>query len=297
MNRKTYELMQHKSEGNSGSTRCRIAASSGNKPRYPIYIVTYDRRNNLTEAALDRGGMKWRTVRKGGDEPGRRHNVKGLIEELRIRDETLSGIKQRNHALEHAQKEGRRYAWILDDNIRRFRCFKDGMRPEIGSDGLWLIEQMAALVTDVGIAGPQYTNNVRGSSTMPYVRANRSIYSAMLIRTDLRFRGEYNEDVDICLQAMTKGLGTFRTNCVTIEKTATGRSKGGNEKLYSGWGAIRKTVAIRRQWPDAISIHHKYGRYSHQVNWDAVPDPQMIERASTSKIYNDYINTKKIVSK
>ena len=123
----------------------------------------------------------------------------------------------------------------------------------------------------------------------PMYRVNRLIYSAMLVRVDYRFEGEYNEDADLCLRALIAGHATFKTNCITAEKVPTGRSKGGNEKLYSGLGHIRKTVYLRRKYPTQITIQQKYGRYAHQCLWRNVPDPSTgLTGEEPRKVFEEY---------
>ena len=289
--RETYRKLQTKAQDSKGASRYKIQLSNMLTRQWPIYIPSFNRANNLTTRELDRWGIQHATVWKANDPTEVKYEPKASHLRIEVDDNTLSSVKQRNAALDHAEENGNRYAWILDDNIRTFRLLSANRKIHVGGDAFALVEKMIDKLGNVAIGGMEYTHHLRPHVVKPVFAANRLIYSAMLVRTDYRFEGLYNEDVDICLRAMINGHGTFRTNCVNADKVPTGRAKGGNEKLYSGLGHIRKTVALRRKYPDLVNIVQKYGRYAHQCKWDKVPDPEITENGKVEDVFFNYMES------
>ena len=295
MNRDTYRKLQGKSETSKGASRFKIQLSNSLPIRYPIYIPTFDRPNNLTSRELSRLKVPHTVVKKTHDPTEFKHKSESVERFIDVDDRTFSSTEQRNAALDDAQKNGHEYAWLFDDNIRTFRLLSEGRKIHVGRDAISLVEQMMACCENVAIGGMEYTHHLRPNMKKPAFMMNRLIYSAMLVRVDYRFEGLWNEDVDICIRAMQNGHGTFKTNCVTCDKVPTGRAKGGNQKLYSGKGHIRKTVYLRRKYPDMVNIVNKYGRYAHQMKWDNVPNPEiLVDGIEPQDIFFDYMASARV---
>jgi hypothetical protein len=106
---------------------------------------------------------------------------------------------------------------------------------------------------------------------------NTRIYSVTLVNTtlDLRWRGRYNEDTDICLRALKDGWCTIQFNAFLGKKHATvhanskGGMKGGNTDNVYNTGDHRRAFAesLREQHPDVVKVIWKYGRWHHQVDY------------------------------
>ncbi|NJN50269.1 MAG: hypothetical protein HC798_03745 [Polaribacter sp.] len=84
-----------------------------------------------------------------------------------------------------------------------------------------------------------------------------------------RWRGRYNEDTDLCLQVLTKGLCTILFNAYMIDKVATMTMKGGNsDELYKGDGRLVMARSLERLWPGIVTVTRRFKRPQHVVRWD-----------------------------
>jgi hypothetical protein len=98
----------------------------------------------------------------------------------------------------------------------------------------------------------------------------------MLIRTDLpyRWRGRYNEDTDLCLQALSAGWCTVLINTFLAWKPQTMTRKGGNtDTLYEGDGRLKMARALERMWPGVVTVDRRFHRPQHVVNWKKFDTP------------------------
>jgi hypothetical protein len=92
-----------------------------------------------------------------------------------------------------------------------------------------------------------------------------------------RWRLNYNEDTDLCLQALADGWCTVALNAFMANKMRTMAMGGGNtESLYrteGGSGAtdtdgrFEMARVLERAWPGLVTARRKFGRYQHSVNW------------------------------
>ena len=108
------------------------------------------------------------------------------------------------------------------------------------------------------------------------------MYSTLLIDNslDIRWRGRYNEDTDLCLQALSLGLCTVNFNAFLIEKMHTMTMKGGNtDQLYKGDGRLTMARSLEKMWPKVVETTRKFQRPQHHIqnNWQKF-DTQLIRR-------------------
>ena len=92
----------------------------------------------------------------------------------------------------------------------------------------------------------------------------------MLIRTDLsqRWRGKYNEDVDLCLQVIGAGENTILVNAFLADKVTSRNMPGGNtDELYPGNGLLEKAQSLARQSPGIVSVGTRFGHPHHFIDW------------------------------
>ena len=97
---------------------------------------------------------------------------------------------------------------------------------------------------------------------------------------DIRWRGRYNEDTDLCLQALSLGLCTVNFNAFLIEKMHTMTMKGGNtDQLYKGDGRLTMARSLEKMWPKVVETTRKFQRPQHHIqnNWQKF-DTQLIRR-------------------
>lgn len=196
----------------------------------------------------------------------------------------LGSIPARNWVWEDAIKSGSARHWILDDNIDQMYQRKKSMRiPCDSSVAFACIEEFVDRYENIAIAGIAYDMFLPDFQKYPPFFLNVHVYSCLLIRNDLpfRWRGRYNEDTDLCLQALADGWCTVLVNAFCIDKKPTMTAKGGNtDELYSGDGRLKMARALQRQWPHLVTVDRKYGRPQHVVHqqWKRFTTP-LIKKA------------------
>jgi hypothetical protein len=143
-------------------------------------------------------------------------------------------------------------------------------------------EDFTLRYTNIAIAGLNYYFFIGRGGPQPPFYLNTHVYSCLLIRNDLtiRWRGRYNEDTDLCLQALTSDWCTVNFNQFMILKTQTMTMKGGNAtELYQGDGRLKMAKSLERAWPYVVQTKRRYDRPQHVVkdNWRKF-DQQLIRR-------------------
>ena len=246
---------------------------------YPIYIISKGRwESRLTSKALESMGVPYHIV----IEPQEYDNYAAVIDPAKIFVLPFSNLGQgsipaRNWVWEHSISIGAERHWILDDNIRRFYRFNNGMRISVNSRlPFSIIEDFANRYENIALCGMQYKMFAITSLTncikIPFL-LNTRVYSCILIKNDLpyRWRGRYNEDTDLSLRALKDGWCTVLFYAFLADKIATMRMKGGNtEELYkldNEDGRLLMAQSLQRQHPDVVTITRKWGRWQHQVDY------------------------------
>lgn len=241
-------------------------------PRYPIYIVSKGRSDCcLTARFLKKEGVPFRLVvepqereayaKEFGDEP---------LLVLPFSNLKAGSTPARNWIWEHAIAAGSARHWILDDNIRgvwrRWNARK--IRCDSGV-AFRACEDFVDRYENVGIAGLNYFMFAPNKIRLAPFFLNVHVYSCMLIRNDLpqRWRGRYNEDVDLCLQVLTAGYCTILFNAFLAWKEQTMKMKGGNTaEIYGEQDSrLRATRALVRKWPGVVSLTRRFRRPQHVV--------------------------------
>ena len=179
----------------------------------------------------------------------------------------------RNFIWEHSVSEGAKRHWQVDDNIFHFKRFTGKERQYIPPGvALRMIEEFSDQYTNIAIFGPNYSTFCMPYQSTPPVRFNCHIYSCMCIKNDLpfRWRGPWNEDVDLCLQSLVEGYCTIATQFVCQQKAATMTTKGGNTVSYSNLDSrAYGSRTLQAKWPGLVELTNKYGRPHFHIkkNW------------------------------
>jgi hypothetical protein len=251
-------------------------------PQYPIYVVSKGRADSsLTAKALLRDGVPFKVV----VEPQEREAYARALGDERLLILPFSNlgrgsIPARNWIKAHATESGAARHWILDDNIHGFRrMWKDWRIPCEAGPAFAAIEDFADRHENVGIAGMNYMKF--GFPKMRAFYLNVHVYSCMLIDNalPLEWRGRYNEDTDLCLQALSSGWCTLLDNQFLADKKTSMTMTGGNtDQLYKGDGRFEMADDLRRAWPGVVQVTREYGRPQHEVRWQVfttklVPKP------------------------
>jgi hypothetical protein len=179
----------------------------------------------------------------------------------------LGGIPVRNFVWEHAKASGAERHWIFDDNIRGTGYWWKGRRTRVNANfAISQVEEFVDRYTNIAIAGMTY-DTFAFDKTTPFT-SNVHVYSNLLIKNDLemRWRGRYNEDTDLCLQVLTAGWVTVLFNAFMIYKMQTMKMKGGNtDQLYQGDGRLEMARSLERAWPYVVETKRKFKRPQHHI--------------------------------
>lgn len=84
-----------------------------------------------------------------------------------------------------------------------------------------------------------------------------------------RWRRVYNDDTDLCLQALSTGWCTIQINAFLADKIASMVIKGGNtDDLYQDDGRLKMARSLERDWPGVVTVTRRFGRAQHKVAFE-----------------------------
>ena len=176
----------------------------------------------------------------------------------------------RNFCWDHSIKLGATSHWLLDDNIRDFGRVNRNRYARVRTGTIFRIaEQFVDRYENIAISGFQYFMFMVFKDTRPAFVKNTRIYSCLLIRNDIpyRWRGRYNEDVDLSLRVLKDGWCTIQFNAFIQNKSTTQTMKGGNTDSIYTFGTLEKSKMIARLHPDVARVTWRYGRWHHYVDY------------------------------
>lgn len=235
-------------------------------PIYPVYIPSRGRsgRCKAAEALASAGVPCFVVVEPQEADEYRRHVSNVLV--LPARDQGVVFV--RNWIMKHAEGSGASRHWQLDDNVRGFYRYYKGLRiPCDAGPALRAVEVLSDRYRNVGIAGLNYAMFAIRTARLRAFTLNVHVYSCMLVSHALgaMFRGPLNEDVDICLQALSTGYCTILVNAFLIDKPRTMVIKGGNEAAYAGDGRLRGLRGLERRWPGVVHVDRRFQRAHFKI--------------------------------
>jgi hypothetical protein len=202
-------------------------------------------------------------------EPGEKavYERMGLGEILLLPKNDQGLLFSRNWIRDHSTKAGAKRHWQIDDNVQNLQRWTRGVRV-ICDPGFALaaVEDFVDLYQNVAVAGLNYDMFARGKTPPFYL--NTKVYSVSLVLNSLpcTWRSRYNDDTDLCLQALSLGWCTVGLNAFVAKKIMTGNLGGGNtEDLYQGDGRLKMSRSLERQWPGVVTTNRRFGRPQHIV--------------------------------
>lgn len=260
-------------------------------PRYPVYVPSKGRHRDgqaLTVRALARDHVPFRLVVVAEEEDLYRRHVSHR-DQLIVLPETVTNLLEtRNWIRDHAEAEGHERHWQLDDNMSNFYRLWEGRRiPVHGGVALRVCEDLSDRFTNVGVSGLNYTMFVPFQTPAPFL-PNVHVYSCTLVNHAMpyRWRLVYNDDTDLCLQALTNGWATIQVSALNAHKQTTMMSAGGNtDSLYRDaaeadhrdtMGRYQMAVMLERAWPGTVKVKRSYGRYQHAIDWKKFDVPLLL---------------------
>lgn len=246
-------------------------------PAYPVYIPSKGRiKHPYTADQLVEYEVPFHIVVEPQEEAEYRAKFGDHVLVLPFSNLGLGSIPARNWIWDHAKESGAERHWIIDDNVRRFmRLYKGERIPCEAGLALYTCEQFTDRYTNIALSGLAYKMFVGKFTAHPYYH-NVHVYSCTLIKTDIpnRWRGRYNEDVDLCLQVLADGWCTVLINVYSADKLKTMIVKGGNTaELYAGDGRLTMARSLERMWPGTVRVDRRFGRPQHVVNWKKFDTP------------------------
>lgn len=253
------------------------------EPKYPIYIISKGRAayGPHTAKALYNLGIDFfiavepQEVEAYKKSPYIRPDQ---ILELPFSNHGLGSGPARNWCWEHSLSCGYDRHWLLDDNINEFWRMHRNTRYRIGKGAAPFrsTEDFVDRYENIALASLQYKNfAITKSPYHPYI-LNSRVMSCILIdnHIDIRWRGKYNEDVDLSIRALKQGYVTMLIYSFLCGKLPTGKVKGGNtDEIYNNYkddSAYNKSKMLYEMHPDCVELVERYGRAHHHVNLDKI---------------------------
>jgi hypothetical protein len=227
------------------------------KPKYNIYIISLGRYKYRTTAKyLDWCGIDYKIVIEpnekqlyidNGQDPDK---ILTTPENYSITQKSGS-IPVRNFVLEYDAKlnpDGRH--WILDDNISGYYRFNKNKKILCKGGFIFtIIEDFVDRYENIKMAGHQYYMFCVPTINKPYIK-NTRIFSSILLSNDIlkikdeygyiKWRGKYNEDVDLSIRLLKNNYPTILFYCILANKLTTLSQKGGNTNTIYGVDNINK---------------------------------------------------------
>jgi len=250
-----------------------VSRAKYQNPRYPIYIISKGRGDTrLTSNALERIGVPYKIV----IEPQEYDEYSCVIDEDRILVANFSNHGKgsgpaRNFAWDHARTIGAKRHWVLDDNIKQFYRLHENKRIAVADGAIFrAAEDFVDRFSNVPLAGFHYDFFVPASEHQPPFVFNSRIFSCLLIDTTCphRWRGRYNEDVDLSLRVMKDNKCTILFYAFLAGKAATQSMGGGNTaEFYAEEGTLRKSRMLKAMHPDCVEVVWRYNRWHHHVTY------------------------------
>jgi hypothetical protein len=257
-------------------------------PRYPVYIPSAGRADVcLTAKALLRDAVPFLLVvqPREREDYARRFGAERVVCLPRDNDPGAKDglLRARNWIRDHAEASGAAKHWQLDDNISGFwRRWKARKVPCEAGLALRVAEDLTDRYENVGISGLNYYMFAPNRSRVPPFFVNAHVYSCTLVNhaAPFRWRFEYNDDADLCLQVLAGGWCTILVNVFLAWKMTTMTVKGGNtEALYSGDGRLKMARSLERAWPGVVKTSRRYGRPQHVIRdaWKGFRTPLILK--------------------
>lgn len=274
------KFIHYPNEFKSGKEKLKYTYKHPNNPKYPVYIISKGRwEKRKTQKLMEKCEIPYKIV----VEPAEYDKYEEVIDKKNIlvcpenySEKKQGSIPVRNFVWQHAVESGAHCHWILDDNISDFYRYNNNLRVKVFNGvALRAHEDYVDKFNYVLLSGLQYKKFVPDRCIRKPFTYNTRIFSCILINHELdsildeRWRGKYNEDVDLSIRVLKAGVGTILNNQFLCEKETTLTSSGGNtDTIYGGKKdntefLLAKAQSLKDQHPDLVKIINRYKRGVH----------------------------------
>jgi hypothetical protein len=249
------------------------------KTKYPIYIISKGRASYgpHTARALHSMGVHFYITVEQQDYESYKNSPyinEDQILVLPFSNHGLGSGPARNWCWEHSKANGFARHWLLDDNINEFWRLHKNKRYRVGKGAAPFrsIEDFVDRYENIALVSLQYKSFAMDKCPYPPYVMNSRVMSCILIdnNIDIRWRGKYNEDVDLSIRALKEGYVTLLVYAFLCGKLRTGTVKGGNtEEIYNNYqddASYKKSKMLLEMHPDCVELVERYGRAHHHVN-------------------------------
>lgn len=241
-------------------------------PKYPLMIISKGRSDNhRTPGALERLGVPYYIAVEPQDYDKYKKTIGplGTVLELPFSNHGKGSGPARNWVWEYSKSLGYERHWVIDDNITEFWRFNYNQRIRLETGFFFrAMEDFCDRYENIMLAGPQYKFFVMDGYPYTPILWNSRLMSCILIQNDCphKWRGRYNEDVDLSLRVLKDGYCTALFYTFLQGKMRTGTVKGGNTEELYGQGTFEKSKMLVNLHPDVVRLVKRYGRWHHDVN-------------------------------
>jgi hypothetical protein len=248
-------------------------------PKYPIYIISLGRwEKRRTAKYLEKSNIDFKIVVEPDeyDEYAKVINPDKIIKcPENFSKKGCGGIPVRNFVWEHSISMGAKKHWILDDNIECYYRNNKCQNSEIYSGAVFRsIEDYSDRYENIKMSGHQYLSFCPEGKIRPPVSFNTRVFSSILLSNDIypefKWRGIYNEDVDLSIRLQKAGYVNMLSNFIICDKETTMKDKGGNTStIYSTEHShLKKAQALVDFHPDCVKVvSHKTRVWHHDVDF------------------------------
>jgi hypothetical protein len=276
-------------------------------PKYPVYIISKGRwKRRLTSKALEALGVPYFIVVEDQEYEAYTsaidaHKVLVLPTSYKraydtcdeLGDEFSKGSgAARNFVWDHSTASGAKRHWLLDDNIASFNRLNRNLMVKVTSGTIFrCTEDFVDRYENLPIAGFNYDFFAKAKEPLPPYVLNTRIFSCLLIENSLplRWRGRYNEDLDLSLRALKLGYCTIQFNAFLQEKATTQTMGGGNtDAFYADKGTLPKSQMIVDLHPDVAKVVWRFNRWHHHVDYRAFKKNRLKRLVEVPNVVNNY---------
>jgi hypothetical protein len=252
------------------------------KPQYPIFIPSKGRAQYASAASAINGSstivpaIPFTMVVEPQEEKSYRLNHP--LADILVLPKSDQGITYvRQFILEYARSKGFLKYWQIDDNISGWMVKLNGILQQVNP--LYVLAQIEKATKDnpnIALAGTDY-QQFAALNTQKH-SFNTRVYCCALTRTDTgidyRPETEMKEDVDFCLQHLSKGYKTMLFHEYAMKKPAMGKTKkGGLTDKYKAGLDLLAAERLCRMWPSIATLTQKGSRVDAKINWQLAAKP------------------------